>query len=70
MQGEVPGPRDVVERQVVDNGLAAEQLAAEHIGQDTPIVMQVHKHGLPLTGRGRGRGRGGRKRLIIHALCH
>jgi len=37
--GEVPGPGDEVEGQVVHYRIAAQQLTAKHIGQHTTVVV-------------------------------
>ena len=48
MQSEIPGPRDVVQGQVIDDRIAAQQLAAKHVGRHTIVMVEVHKDRLSL----------------------
>ena len=42
MMREVPCPGDKVEGEIIDHRLTAEELATEHIGQHTTVMMQVN----------------------------
>jgi hypothetical protein len=57
VHAQIPGPRDEIEGQIVDNGILAEELGTEHIGEDTTIMMQVYKHRLSLWREVRREGR-------------
>lgn len=51
LEGQIPAVQHKVVQQHLDDAFAGEQLAAEDVRQDAPVVVQVHRHQLALKGK-------------------